>query len=176
MAKLLNGKPSAGHYYAVKYLGDNGDLILGKVESVRTTGEVILTNLLTENRSVKATKILLGRNHRISKREADTLLALYKKTKNVQTVRKAAVALWVAKQAPVVKKPIKDLNKKLIDEQGNVVGTLAQSRQTHSHHGKPIEQVFSEIASLDLIFSDRKALILHIKKLNRELTEAIDSL
>ena len=67
----------AGQYYASKYEGNNGDLILGKVKSVRRSGEVILDNLLTGSRSTKSISVLGRRNSRVSKREADMIRAVY---------------------------------------------------------------------------------------------------
>jgi len=81
----------AGQYFAAAYNGNNGDLILGRVQSVRVNGSVILDNLLTGNTSTKKTKVLRRRNKRISKKEADRLLALHKGGATRQDVRKAAV-------------------------------------------------------------------------------------
>lgn len=82
-----------GQFYAAKHKGNNGDLIVGEVKSVRKNGDVILTNLLTGNRSVKGADILKSRNKRISKAQAYALQAEYAKTGDRQKVRAMAVAL-----------------------------------------------------------------------------------
>lgn len=82
-----------GQFYAAKHKGNNGDLIVGEVKSVRKNGDVILTNLLTGNRSVKGADILRKRNKRISKSQADELLAIYEQTDDKQHVREMAVDL-----------------------------------------------------------------------------------
>lgn len=106
--KRVNGNPTARQYYAAKYNGSNGDLIVGRVKSVRSNGDVILTNLLTGNRSTKATKatkILLHRNHRITKKQADELVWIDKKIGKA-TARSQAVLMWEASKCP----PVADKN------------------------------------------------------------------
>lgn len=115
-SKRIAGNPVKGWFYAAKYNGSNGDLVLGRVRSVRTDGEVILTNLLTGNRAVKGTEILLKRNHKITKKEADALQALYNRTKD-KTVARAktrerAVALWESKKNSPASKPSPNKDKK----------------------------------------------------------------
>lgn len=103
-SKRVTGNPVKGWYYAAKYNGSNGDLVLGRVRSVRTEGEVILTNLLTGNRAVKGTEVLLKRNHKITKKESDTIMAVYNKmkdkTKARAKAREMSVALWEGKKNP----------------------------------------------------------------------------
>jgi dCMP deaminase len=91
MAKKTEFKK--GQYYAAKYNGDNGDLIIGRIKSVRTCAEVILVNLLTGNTSTKKTSVLTVRNKRVSKANADKLVALFKKTGDKAAVRRMAVEL-----------------------------------------------------------------------------------
>lgn len=80
----------AGQYYAAKYHGDNGDLIVGRVKSVRTTGEVILVNLLSGKIATKGADVLRRRNKRITKEQADKLVKLYEQNSK-EEVRKRAV-------------------------------------------------------------------------------------
>jgi hypothetical protein len=68
-----------GQYWAAKYHGQNGDLILGRVKSVRHSGEVILENLLADSKpSTKQTETLIQRNQRISKADADRILTTFR--------------------------------------------------------------------------------------------------
>lgn len=68
---------SKGQWFACRYNGErNGDLILGWVKSVRRTGEVILVNSLTGSLSTKKIENLLSRCKRVSKEEADKIVAL----------------------------------------------------------------------------------------------------
>lgn len=82
----------AGQYYAAKYKGDNGDLIVGKIKSVRSNGEVILVNLLTNAVATKSSAVLASRNKRITKIQADRLVAIAKHT-NKRDAREAAVGM-----------------------------------------------------------------------------------
>lgn len=79
-----------GHYYAAKYRGDNGDLILGRVVSVKRDDTVELKNLLTGRRSKKKVSVLIVRNRRISKAYAGAILNVWKMTKDRQKTRTAA--------------------------------------------------------------------------------------
>lgn len=54
----------------------NGDLIVGVVESVRGGGTIILTNLLTSERSVKEEAVLTSRNKVVHKAAALRVMAL----------------------------------------------------------------------------------------------------
>jgi len=101
----------AGHFYAAAYNGNNGDLILGKVKSVRIQGEVVLTNLLSGGTSTKSTKILLVRNRRVTKKQAESIVTAYQRTyqntKSKDKARQAARALAVSLTKPKpVKKPV----------------------------------------------------------------------
>lgn len=93
MAKKSNGL-KAGQYYAAKYRGENGDLIVGRVRSVRTTGEVVLINLLNDQLSTKSVTVLARRNKRISKSQAVEIVETHKKVG-----RTGARALAVAMKA-----------------------------------------------------------------------------
>lgn len=80
-----------GQYYAAKYDGINGDLLLGQIKSVRSDGEILLTNLLTGNLSTKKAEVLAQRNKRIKKKQADEMLALWEKTRSKKQVRDFAL-------------------------------------------------------------------------------------
>lgn len=82
----------AGQYYAAKYNGRNGDLILGRVKSVRSTGEVVLENLLSGNKALKRIDVLRRRNKRISKAQADKLLE-FSRLHSRQQTREEAVRM-----------------------------------------------------------------------------------
>ena len=87
-----------GYWLVCKYKGDNGDLIVGRVESVRTNGQVILTNLLTGALSTKSAAVLLKRNVVVNKALADKVLAIFE-AEGKKEARAAAVRLAAAKLA-----------------------------------------------------------------------------
>jgi hypothetical protein len=80
-----------GHYYAAKYRGTGGDLILGEVQSVRTSGHIVLTNLLSGKTATKKADVLKCRNKRVSKAQAKKILSAYARGGN-EEARKAAIA------------------------------------------------------------------------------------
>jgi hypothetical protein len=120
MTKKTN-QLKAGQYYAAKYNGDNGDLIIGKIESVRTNGVVLLTNLLTHTRSTKNASVLTKRNVRVSKSQTDELILLFKETGDRAKVRVRAVEMTSANQfvtdvnTPSIKSKKKELEKLVSD-------------------------------------------------------------
>lgn len=75
------------NYVLCKYRGDNGDLIAGRVVSVRRNGEVVLENLLTGHRSLKSIKVLEKRNVKVTKKAASRVLRAF------QQMGKAAARL-----------------------------------------------------------------------------------
>lgn len=95
--------PKAGHYCATAFHGDNGDLIVGYVESIRVSrkrsdgstkkGRVVCRNLLTGHTSTKEMSVISTRNKRITKKQAQELVDLWNKTNHKVSVRKAAVEL-----------------------------------------------------------------------------------
>ena len=83
----------SGQYWAAKYNGRNGDLIIGRVKSVRTTGEVVLVNLLTASIATKSVNVLRRRNCKVSKADACEIQAVYSQTGDRQAARAKAVEL-----------------------------------------------------------------------------------
>lgn len=81
-----------GQYFVARYRGDNGDLILGRVERV-SRRRVTLLNLLSGNTSSKAKRVLLRRNARVSSDTAHALLGCWVATQDRQQTRQLAVAL-----------------------------------------------------------------------------------
>ena len=75
-----------------KYNGDNGDLIVGRIESVRKSGDIILTNLLTGGRSVKEYKTLIALNVVVDKRYAEKVAA-FGKDHDLKDTRSFAVSI-----------------------------------------------------------------------------------
>lgn len=67
-----------GQWFICKFKGDNGDLIVGCVESVRTKGVILLTNPLIKGSSKKFASVLSTRNLRVRKSVADKVVAMYK--------------------------------------------------------------------------------------------------
>ena len=59
-----------GQHVICKYQGTGGDLLVGRVESVRTNGDVLLTNLVSDTRSVKKASVLATRNMIVTKVQA----------------------------------------------------------------------------------------------------------
>lgn len=109
-----------GQYVVCRYDGDNGDLIVGKVESVRSNGEVLLTNLLTNGHSVKSHAVLVARNKIVPKKVAlhlwrtfHTLVATSSDASARRAVRKEAITVAAAAKA-VAARPVKARIKEVI--------------------------------------------------------------
>jgi hypothetical protein len=85
-------KLAAGMWVHCKYRGKNGDLIVGQVRSVRTTGDVIGINALTGNKFRKEMTALLKRNDRCSKKVAMEIVAAFNKNSSEQEARECSVA------------------------------------------------------------------------------------
>lgn len=82
-----------GQYVLCRYHGNNGDLVAGRIESVRRSGgTVVLTNMLTGKESVKRTHILSARNLVVPKKEVDRVINSYQE-QGKQAARKLAVSL-----------------------------------------------------------------------------------
>ena len=107
----------AGQFYAAKYEGKNGDLIVGKIESVRNKGSVVLVNMLSGSTSTKKAKVLRTRNKRISKRAAEKIVKVFNDTKDKQAARDQAVKTmpWGAKKEPATQPT--PTSKRNIDEE-----------------------------------------------------------
>ena len=88
-----------GQLYAAKFKGANGDLILGEIKSVRRDGDVILTNLLTGNRSTKSRKVLESRNHLVTKQDAAYIKQAFQRG-GKKEARISAVYYWSLKNRP----------------------------------------------------------------------------
>jgi hypothetical protein len=85
-----------GQYVACRHNGTgNGDLIVGRIQSVRSSGHVICQNLLTGVTSTKLARVLRKRNFLVSKKEAYSILA----AGSAVAARAAAVALYCKRQA-----------------------------------------------------------------------------
>ncbi len=86
-----------GQYVLCRYHGaQNGDLIVGRVKSVRATGEVILDDLLSDTGKprVKQANILAKRNVIAGKRDADRVIHEYHDTfQNRAKARICAVSI-----------------------------------------------------------------------------------
>lgn len=158
----------AGQYYAAKYQGDNGDLILGKVKSVRRNGEVLCINMLNKETSIKSTEILLRRNVRVSKKLVVEALNLYQSSQDKQAVRDFLVEAYKEykslvlyanslKQYPRATKP-----KPFVVEAPTEVGLAAMKLKKSTI--KPV-QIASALVDLKLV-----------KKLVDELQVAIQRL
>lgn len=94
MAKKSDHGIAAGQYWAVKVRGTGGDLVLGKIISVRTNKEdplIISENLLSGGTSTKLASILLSRNIRISKRQAMKFVKMLKDGKTKEEIREEVV-------------------------------------------------------------------------------------
>lgn len=78
-----------GQYWACRFNGKNGDIILGRVQSVRRNGSVILLNMLTKTTSTKSIDVLLARNKRILRKQAWELEGEFEKMKNVRPEHEA---------------------------------------------------------------------------------------
>ena len=87
-----------GYWVICKYKGHNGDLIAGRVESVRTNGKVIITNLLTGGLATKDASVLLKRNVVVNKATTSKVLAIFE-AQGKKEAREAAVRLAAAQLA-----------------------------------------------------------------------------
>lgn len=85
-------KPKVGDYFAARYCGRNGDLILGQVKQVKRD-EIMLVNLLTGERSIKAPEVLAQRNARVNKLAANAVQVFWLATKDRQRTRRLATLL-----------------------------------------------------------------------------------
>jgi hypothetical protein len=85
-----------GQHVVCKYQGEGGDLIVGVVDSVRTNGDVILVNLLSNTKSTKKASVLAKRNKVVPKAVA---LQVLKSSKDKSVIRQNAIA--AAKAAEV---------------------------------------------------------------------------
>jgi len=87
-------------YVICKYEGDNGDLIVGKIASVRSNGDIVLVNLLSGQRAVKHVDILAKRNIVVFKVIAEKVIKAFqdaiKKGDLERDARKAARTVAVA--------------------------------------------------------------------------------
>jgi len=86
----MDTKFKKGQHVVCKYHGDNGDLVVGRIESVRSSGEIVLYNLVTGGRSLKSASVLGLRNVVVPKVKA---VALLKYANNKKELRERAVAL-----------------------------------------------------------------------------------
>lgn len=80
-----------GQHVICKYHGNNGDTIVGRIESVRSKGNIILTNLLTGHRSTKDVYIVETRLHIVHKAVALKVVEVFQNTKDRQKARAFAV-------------------------------------------------------------------------------------
>jgi len=87
-----------GYWVICKYKGNNGDLIAGRVESVRTNGKVILTNLLTGGLATKDAAVLLKRNVVVNKATTSKVIAIFE-AQGKKEAREASVRLAAAQLA-----------------------------------------------------------------------------
>lgn len=82
-----------GHYYVARYKGNNGDLIVGRIKSVRSNGEIVLVNLLTEKNSVKKAEVLRRRNKRVTMGHAVAVVDIYRQTGSRAKAKAHAIGL-----------------------------------------------------------------------------------
>jgi hypothetical protein len=97
----------AGQHWVCRYNGDNGDLIVGVVRSVRAGGEVVFTNLLTGTRSVKSEEVVLQRCKYVKKIHALRVVEAYNSQPGDE-VRGRDAAKQVALELPSLRKVVAD--------------------------------------------------------------------
>lgn len=66
-----------GQHVIAKQHGEGGDLIVGRIDSVRSSGHVTGVNLLTQAVFTKKFDVLLSRNMVCTKREAEKVVRAY---------------------------------------------------------------------------------------------------
>jgi hypothetical protein len=84
-----------GQYVICRYNGDNGDLIVGRVESARNRTDdapITLINLITNNRSTKERSVLYGRNIVVPKCVADKVVQAWA-AHNIREAKRLAVQI-----------------------------------------------------------------------------------
>lgn len=91
-------------YVICKYNGDNGDLIVGRIESVRTNGLVNLTNLLTGKVATKKSSVLTRRNLVVKKAVADTIVRIERVDGKARARSAAATVATELQSKPHAKK------------------------------------------------------------------------
>jgi hypothetical protein len=94
--RAAQGDIKAGQHYVCKYKDNSekgGDLIVGRVISMRRNGDVIFANLLTMKRAVKHVDVLMRRNFKTGKRQAQDIVAAYA-SGGKSAARAAAVRLF----------------------------------------------------------------------------------
>lgn len=89
---MVTKKFKIGDYYAARYRGRNGDLILGQVREVKRD-EVVLVNLLTGEAARKSPDVLVQRNARVDKLVVDALRCFWAATKSRTRTRELATML-----------------------------------------------------------------------------------
>lgn len=77
----------AGSYVLCKYHGNNGDLVVGQIQSVTRAGKVVCKNLLTHADSTKDLSIFLDRNALVKKKDADAVLDIYARSYKTNIAR-----------------------------------------------------------------------------------------
>ena len=122
---MANNGFKAGQYYACKYNGDNGDLIVGCVKSVRRNGDVILDNLLSGGRSVKSAEVLAKRNVRVTRPQAALIVHTFK-SEGKPAARKLAVEL-TAQEPPKVPEVVRTSREKTIEVIRLTLDSLCQN-------------------------------------------------
>jgi hypothetical protein len=102
-----------GQHWVARFAGDNGDLVVGCVESVRANGSVVLRNMLTNSVSTKDRDVLIARNKYVNRFNAESVVAHYrgslasgkKPTQARREARKYAVGLPEMGSGKVSKAP-----------------------------------------------------------------------
>jgi hypothetical protein len=126
-----------GQYVACKYNGSsNGDLIVGRVHSVRKTGHIILQNLLTKTIATKLTRVVAQRNFLISRKDAIAI-------SSAANPRAAAVSLYQSRTAtaPPPQKPSTQKGKPSTDP---LLGRVAKLERTVEAMRLTLERLFVE--------------------------------
>lgn len=69
-----------GSYVLCKYRGDNGDMVAGVVESVRSNGDIICKSLFADTKHTKSVEVFNQRNILVRKRDAERVVEVYEKS------------------------------------------------------------------------------------------------
>ncbi len=89
----MKGDLKKNQHVVCRFMGkDNGDLIVGRVDSVRKDGRVVLENLLTGHVTIKKASVLVQRSVRVSKKVAHSVVEVFQKDGRV-AAKHAAVAI-----------------------------------------------------------------------------------
>jgi hypothetical protein len=93
-AKKTHSPYKKNQYCVCRFAGKrNGDVVVGRIESVRKNGSILIESLLGGTLRVKSSEVFSQRNLIVSKAEADNVVTVFEKTGSAIAAREAAVQI-----------------------------------------------------------------------------------